>query len=420
MRLATHGFEDVLAQFRDLAQDYRDAALADRHHGFSNVRETLGEIHKGASKAWPCGAGFGLLGVSTSGDVNLCHRFAGSDDHKLGTVRDGIDRDVQRAFLDVASRREQDRLPDLLGAAALRRRLLSRGAHALRHDRAAEPALLRLDSRLDRYVPADLRRDRAGQPGVSAPVRGAPMKHLSPVNAKARRLDARVGRAGVAARRLPARQRRDVVALRIAAAAAGAAHPARLLDGVRAGLGSRSHRRHRRAVPAGRARPVRLPPRLLLARAGARPAEPRAGLDQEVRRRPEGLAARSTSSSRETPPCTFTPSGVGAARRCRSPRSCSPSARRSIAGPQAPLRAGRAGRSARRHRHDLRQHLQGRISVIDEATEKLTREIPVSIGIPGRRHVLGRPVAALRAGRDVRESRDRRSRQAARRSARSR
>jgi uncharacterized protein len=98
--LGEDGFEDVLAQFRDLAQDYRDAAIAGRHHGFSNVRETLGEIHKGASKAWPCGAGFGLLGVSTAGDVALCHRFAGSDDHKLGTVRDGINRDTQRAFLD--------------------------------------------------------------------------------------------------------------------------------------------------------------------------------------------------------------------------------------------------------------------------------------------------------------------------------
>ncbi len=94
------GFAEVLAQFRDLANDYRDAALEGRHHGFSNVRETLGEIHRGASKAWPCGAGFGLLGVSTSGDVALCHRFAGSDDHKLGTVRDGINRDAQRAFLD--------------------------------------------------------------------------------------------------------------------------------------------------------------------------------------------------------------------------------------------------------------------------------------------------------------------------------
>ncbi len=98
--LGEPGFGQVLEAFRDLATDYRDAALAGRHHGFSNVRETLEEIHKGASKAWPCGAGFGLLGVSTAGDVNLCHRFAGSDDHRLGTVRDGIDREAQRAFLD--------------------------------------------------------------------------------------------------------------------------------------------------------------------------------------------------------------------------------------------------------------------------------------------------------------------------------
>jgi uncharacterized protein len=94
------GFEPVLAAFRDLADDYREAAVVGRHHGFSNVRETIEEIHKGASKAWPCGAGFGLLGVSTGGDVNLCHRFAGSEDHQLGTVRDGIDREAQRAFLD--------------------------------------------------------------------------------------------------------------------------------------------------------------------------------------------------------------------------------------------------------------------------------------------------------------------------------
>jgi len=58
----------------------------------------LEELHKGVSKAYPCGAGLGLLGVATDGDVALCHRFAGSDAHKLGTVRDGIDRNAQHAF----------------------------------------------------------------------------------------------------------------------------------------------------------------------------------------------------------------------------------------------------------------------------------------------------------------------------------
>jgi len=93
------GFDHMLAQFRELAREFLDYAIADRHHGFSNVRDTLEEIHKGASKAYPCGAGLGLLGVSTGGDVALCHRFAGSDAHKLGSVGDGIDRGAQSDFL---------------------------------------------------------------------------------------------------------------------------------------------------------------------------------------------------------------------------------------------------------------------------------------------------------------------------------
>ena len=94
------GYDEMLGQFTGLAYEFLEASVQNRHHGFSNVKETLEELHKGVSKAFPCGAGLGLLGVATDGDVALCHRFAGSDSHKLGTVRDGIDRDAQRAFLE--------------------------------------------------------------------------------------------------------------------------------------------------------------------------------------------------------------------------------------------------------------------------------------------------------------------------------
>jgi uncharacterized protein len=97
--IGEHGFDRMLGQFRALAADFLEHAAVDRHHGFSNVKDTLEEIHKGVSKAYPCGAGLGLLGVSTDGDVALCHRFAGSDAHRFGTVRDGIDREAQSAFL---------------------------------------------------------------------------------------------------------------------------------------------------------------------------------------------------------------------------------------------------------------------------------------------------------------------------------
>ena len=94
------GFDDLLSQFRMLADEYKQAAIENRHHGFSNVRETLQEIHQGHAKAYPCGAGLGLMGVSTDGDVALCHRFAGSDEHKMGDVRGGVSWPTQQAFLE--------------------------------------------------------------------------------------------------------------------------------------------------------------------------------------------------------------------------------------------------------------------------------------------------------------------------------
>ncbi len=94
------GYDHMLVQFTALAEEFKEAAIAGRHHGFSNVKETIQEIHQGMSKAYPCGAGLGLMGVSTSGDVALCHRFAGSDSHKLGTVFDGVDKAAQVSFLD--------------------------------------------------------------------------------------------------------------------------------------------------------------------------------------------------------------------------------------------------------------------------------------------------------------------------------
>jgi uncharacterized protein len=94
------GLDEMLGQFRELAYEFLQYSVENRHHGFSNVRDTLEEIHKGFSKAYPCGAGMGLLGVSTDGDVALCHRFAGSDSHKLGTVHEGVDRQAQVDFLE--------------------------------------------------------------------------------------------------------------------------------------------------------------------------------------------------------------------------------------------------------------------------------------------------------------------------------
>ena len=92
--------DNIIDQFSDLAWEYRDAAVQGRGHGFTNVTDTLKELHSGISKAYPCGAGLGLLGVSTGGDVGLCHRFADSPVGKMGHVKEeGIDHAARNEFL---------------------------------------------------------------------------------------------------------------------------------------------------------------------------------------------------------------------------------------------------------------------------------------------------------------------------------
>jgi uncharacterized protein len=93
------GMEDVVAQFHALADEWLEYALKGRMHGFTNVSETISELLQGVNKSHPCGAGIGLLGVSPSGDLTPCHRFADSDTHALGNVATGIDRAKQSDFL---------------------------------------------------------------------------------------------------------------------------------------------------------------------------------------------------------------------------------------------------------------------------------------------------------------------------------
>jgi len=92
--------DDVLTQFTKLAEEYLEWAIQGRQHGFSNVSDTLNELHAGISKSHPCGAGLGLVGVGPSGDIAPCHRFVDSDQHALGHISTGMDREKQADFLN--------------------------------------------------------------------------------------------------------------------------------------------------------------------------------------------------------------------------------------------------------------------------------------------------------------------------------
>ncbi|NRA95611.1 MAG: quinohemoprotein amine dehydrogenase maturation protein [Planctomycetes bacterium] len=98
--LSDENYWQILDEFAALAEDYVVAAAEDRPHGFSNLNDVLRELHQGINKAHPCGAGLGLLGVSTEGELGLCHRFVESGEHEVGNVATGLDEEKRREFLE--------------------------------------------------------------------------------------------------------------------------------------------------------------------------------------------------------------------------------------------------------------------------------------------------------------------------------
>jgi uncharacterized protein len=98
--IGSQKMDNILDSFTELAWEYRDYAVEGHQHGFTNVSDTLKELHTGVSKAYPCGAGVGLLGVGTAGDISLCHRFVDSPVGKMGHVQNGgVDHQARREFL---------------------------------------------------------------------------------------------------------------------------------------------------------------------------------------------------------------------------------------------------------------------------------------------------------------------------------
>ena len=88
--LSSEELVEVFAGMKRLGQRYLDAALEHRNIGFSNMHQLITDLHEGHKKALPCGAGLKMLAVDHEGELNLCHRFTGSDMPTFGNVKSGV------------------------------------------------------------------------------------------------------------------------------------------------------------------------------------------------------------------------------------------------------------------------------------------------------------------------------------------
>ena len=87
-----------------LGRHYVNEAIAGRNVGFGNIHQLMSNLYKGAAKVLPCAAGQSLLAVDGEGDLNLCHRFTGSEMPTFGNVNTGhVDRPAMNKLLEAAA-----------------------------------------------------------------------------------------------------------------------------------------------------------------------------------------------------------------------------------------------------------------------------------------------------------------------------
>jgi len=97
--LTSEELVEVFAGMKRLGQRYLEAALEHRNIGFSNMHQLITDLHEGHKKALPCGAGLKMLAVDHEGELNLCHRFTGSDMPTFGNVKTGVQQAELGDFL---------------------------------------------------------------------------------------------------------------------------------------------------------------------------------------------------------------------------------------------------------------------------------------------------------------------------------
>ncbi len=79
--------------------EFERRTVTGQRYPFANMLQALREIHRGTHRPYPCGAGAGYLGVSADGNLAACHRFVDDPRGAFGTLKDGVDRTGQAAWL---------------------------------------------------------------------------------------------------------------------------------------------------------------------------------------------------------------------------------------------------------------------------------------------------------------------------------
>ncbi|WP_316839071.1 radical SAM/SPASM domain-containing protein [Pedobacter gandavensis] len=92
--------EQMLGAMIACGLHFEQQVLEGKRYPYLNMINALKEIEKGTHRPYPCGAGAGYMGVSADGELAACHRFVNEPNGRMGDLVNGVDPDLQNAWLE--------------------------------------------------------------------------------------------------------------------------------------------------------------------------------------------------------------------------------------------------------------------------------------------------------------------------------
>ena len=83
----------LLDSMKACGRAFEAAVVRGARYPFLNSMNAMKEIHRGACRSHPCGAGISYFGVSAEGNLFACHRFVNDPSAAFGTTAAGMDPD---------------------------------------------------------------------------------------------------------------------------------------------------------------------------------------------------------------------------------------------------------------------------------------------------------------------------------------
>lgn len=91
--------ESMLEAMIECGLNFEKHTLMDLRYPFLNMVNSFKELTKQTHRPYPCGAGAGYMGVSADGDLAACHRFVNEPAGKMGSLKEGVDHELQDNWL---------------------------------------------------------------------------------------------------------------------------------------------------------------------------------------------------------------------------------------------------------------------------------------------------------------------------------